>query len=50
MLGEKLNLHEAQERGDKLKKMLAERFKIEHATLEVECHDCQVTVRPGEVA
>lgn len=33
-------LHEAQERGDALKVMLAERFGIEHVTLELECHGC----------
>jgi cobalt-zinc-cadmium efflux system protein len=38
-----LNLHDAQERGEDLKEMLAHRFKIEHATLELECHDCETT-------
>jgi cobalt-zinc-cadmium efflux system protein len=33
-------LHEAQARGDELRAMLAERFGIGHATLELECHDC----------
>ncbi len=33
-------LHEAQERGDALKVMLAQRFGIEHVTLELECHGC----------
>jgi len=33
-------LHDAQARGSALKVMLAERFGIEHATLELECHDC----------
>jgi cobalt-zinc-cadmium efflux system protein len=33
-------LHDAQEHGLRLKAMLAERFGIEHATLELECHDC----------
>ncbi len=33
-------LHEAQERGDALKMMLAARFGIEHVTLELECHGC----------
>jgi cobalt-zinc-cadmium efflux system protein len=37
-----LNLHDAQGRSDELKEMLAHRFKIEHATLELECHDCEV--------
>lgn len=35
-----LTLHEAQTRGDGLKATLAEEFGIEHATLELECHDC----------
>jgi len=35
-----LSLHEAQERSVGLKRVLAERFGIEHATLEVECHAC----------
>ncbi|MGI8754363.1 MAG: cation diffusion facilitator family transporter [Acidimicrobiales bacterium] len=33
-------LHDAQEQGDQLKSMLAERFSIDHATLELECHPC----------
>jgi cobalt-zinc-cadmium efflux system protein len=33
-------LHDAQAAGDGLKAMLATRFGIEHATLELECHDC----------
>jgi cation diffusion facilitator family transporter len=35
-----LSLHDAQERATELKAMLAGRFGIEHATLEVECHAC----------
>jgi len=35
-----LSLHGAQERASELKVMLAERFGIQHTTLEVECHDC----------
>ena len=35
-----LSLHEAQERAIALKHVLAERFGIQHATLEVECHAC----------
>lgn len=34
------SLHEAQERGDDLRKMLRERFGIAHSTLELECHPC----------
>lgn len=33
-------LHAAQDRGDDIKQMLATRFGIEHATLELECHEC----------
>lgn len=36
-----LDLHEAQERGDRIKTMLAQRFGIDHATLELECHVCE---------
>jgi cobalt-zinc-cadmium efflux system protein len=35
-----LSLHEAQERSVALKQVLSERFGIDHATLEVECHAC----------
>jgi cobalt-zinc-cadmium efflux system protein len=35
------SLHDAQLRGDAMKAMLAERFGIEHVTLELECHDCE---------
>lgn len=41
MIGD-VRLHEAQETGDRLKTMLDERFGIEHATLELECHVCDV--------
>lgn len=33
-------LHEAQLHADRVKTMLSERFGIEHATLELECHRC----------
>jgi cobalt-zinc-cadmium efflux system protein len=36
-----ISLHDAQERGDRLKVMLADRFGIDHATLELECHSCE---------
>lgn len=36
-----MSLHEAQEHGARLKELLAERFGIEHATLELECHSCE---------
>jgi cobalt-zinc-cadmium efflux system protein len=35
-----ISLHDAQERANHLKTMLAERFGIDHATLELECHPC----------
>jgi cobalt-zinc-cadmium efflux system protein len=35
-----LTLHEAQARGDQLKSELVDKFGIEHATLELECHSC----------
>ncbi|MDP9344086.1 MAG: hypothetical protein M3Q23_18735 [Actinomycetota bacterium] len=38
VLGGDPSMHEAQIRGEKLKAMVAERFGIEHATLELECH------------
>jgi len=34
------SLHEAQERSDHLKELLAHDFGITHATLEMECHPC----------
>ena len=33
-------LHEAQLLGDQLRALLDERFGIQHATIELECHDC----------
>jgi cobalt-zinc-cadmium efflux system protein len=39
ILAEDASMHEAQLSGAKLKTMLAERFGIEHATLELECHE-----------
>jgi cobalt-zinc-cadmium efflux system protein len=35
------SLHEAQFRGAELKTLLEQRFGIAHATLELECHDCE---------
>jgi cobalt-zinc-cadmium efflux system protein len=40
VLGGALSLHDAQLRAGELKHMLADRFGIEHTTLEVECHEC----------
>ncbi len=41
-----LTLHDAQARSGELKKLLAERFGIEHATLEIECHTCEPEAAP----
>jgi cobalt-zinc-cadmium efflux system protein len=41
VLDGEVTLHEAQTRGSRLKEMLAERFGIEHSTLELECHPCE---------
>jgi len=41
VLAGEVTLHQAQERGNELKAMLAERFGIDHATLELECHPCE---------
>ena len=43
-----MSLHDAQERAEGLKAMLAERFGIDHATLELECHPCE-PVLPADV-
>ena len=40
-------LHDAQTRGDHLKEMLSGRFGIWHATLELECHECDDTDHDG---
>ncbi|MDP9067769.1 MAG: cation diffusion facilitator family transporter [Actinomycetota bacterium] len=40
VVGSEKTLHEAQLHSDRLKSMLGERFGIEHATLELECHSC----------
>jgi cobalt-zinc-cadmium efflux system protein len=40
VMGGEVSLHEAQERGDDLKHLLAVRHGIIHATLELECHAC----------
>ena len=39
--GEDVTLHDAQRTGDQLKAMLDERFGVEHATIELECHVCE---------
>jgi cobalt-zinc-cadmium efflux system protein len=43
-----LDLHEAQNRGDRLKEMLNVRFSVEHTTLELECHNCEMAHIPDE--
>jgi cobalt-zinc-cadmium efflux system protein len=40
VLADAVTLHDAQDRGDGIKRILADRFGIEHATLELECHEC----------
>lgn len=40
VLSGELDLHEAQQRGDQLKALLADLHGIGHATLELECHTC----------
>ncbi len=50
VLAGEVTLHQAQERGDELKAMLAERFGIDHATLELECHPCEDPVTAEHVA
>lgn len=37
-----VSLHEAQATGDRLKALLDRRFGIAHATLELECHACEL--------
>ncbi|HEV3226288.1 MAG TPA: hypothetical protein VGZ52_05630 [Acidimicrobiales bacterium] len=36
-----VSLHDAQQRGDQLKQLLAVKHGIVHATLELECHECE---------
>jgi cobalt-zinc-cadmium efflux system protein len=40
VLHDEPTLHDAQLVGNRLRTLLAERFGVEHATLELECHDC----------
>jgi cobalt-zinc-cadmium efflux system protein len=40
VLRDEPTLHDAQLVGNRLRSMLAERFGVEHSTLELECHDC----------
>jgi cobalt-zinc-cadmium efflux system protein len=48
VLGETISLHDAQVHGDRLKTVLADRMGIRHATLELECHDCEPPIAPNE--
>ncbi|MEY2450197.1 MAG: cobalt-zinc-cadmium efflux system protein [Acidimicrobiaceae bacterium] len=41
VLAGEVSLHEAQQRGEELKHVLAMRHGIVHATLELECHACE---------
>jgi cobalt-zinc-cadmium efflux system protein len=41
VLAGEVSLHEAQQRGDDLKHVLAAKHGIIHATLELECHPCE---------
>lgn len=49
VLDEEPTLHEAQVVGDRIRALLHERFGIEHATLELECHRCEPPVGAAEV-
>ncbi|MGH2732363.1 MAG: cation diffusion facilitator family transporter, partial [Actinomycetota bacterium] len=50
VLGGLSTLHEAQLTGERLKIMLAERFGVQQATLELECHDCDALGSTGRHA
>jgi cobalt-zinc-cadmium efflux system protein len=41
-----ISMHEAQQRGERVRQLLEDRFGIAHATLELECHPC---AEPAEV-
>jgi cobalt-zinc-cadmium efflux system protein len=47
VLGGERTLHEAQRISDRLRRTLVDRFGIDHATLELECHDCEAPVGPS---
>jgi cobalt-zinc-cadmium efflux system protein len=44
------DLHDAQVAGERLKALLDERFGIDHATLELECHPCEPGGHDGPIA
>jgi cobalt-zinc-cadmium efflux system protein len=46
VLADALSMHDAQIQGEALKTVLAERFGIEHATLELECHEHEESALP----
>ncbi|MDP8928565.1 MAG: cation diffusion facilitator family transporter [Actinomycetota bacterium] len=48
VITEEVSLHDAQVLGDELKSELARRFAIEHSTLELECHVCDVEASGAE--
>jgi cobalt-zinc-cadmium efflux system protein len=41
VVGEDVTMHEAQRRGAAVRAALLDRFGIDHATLELECHTCE---------
>jgi cobalt-zinc-cadmium efflux system protein len=47
VLSGEVTLHEAQQHGAALKAMLADRFDIDHSTLELECHPCDEPAPAG---
>ncbi len=49
VLDDEPTLHEAQVVGDRIRDLLHDRFDIEHATLELECHRCEPPVGVAEV-
>jgi cobalt-zinc-cadmium efflux system protein len=49
VLDGEVTLHQAQQRGEVLKAMLADQFGIDHATLELECHACDEVLPPSHV-
>ncbi len=44
VLRDEPSLHDAQLVGNQMRALLVERFGLEHATFELECHDCAQTV------
>lgn len=48
VITEEVSLHDAQMLGDELKFELGRRFAIQHATLELECHVCEVEASGAE--